>query len=80
MTNIIDRLENWLTASPLSFDAQVAVGVRMDSLRENLREAGIEEVDGPELACQVQHYIDMGGDFDEYIDEINTAIQSVKGE
>jgi len=78
MTNIFDKVEGWLQdTNDLPHDAKLSFGVRLDNLYEDLRDAGIEE-DSPEAAHELDHYVEMGGDFDPYIDVIFAAIKEIK--
>ena len=78
MTNILDKVEGWLRdTNDLPDDAKTSFGVRLDSLYMDLRDAGIEK-NSPEATTTLEHYVDMGGDFDPYIDVIFAAIKEIK--
>jgi len=78
MSNVLDQVEYWLRdTNDLPDDARVALGVRLDSLYMDLRDAGIKK-DSPEAITHLEAYVDMGGDFDEYVDVIFAAIKAIK--
>ena len=78
MTNILNKVESWLQeTNDLPDDAKLSLGVRLDSLYQDLRDAGIEK-DSPEAAGYLEYYVDMGGDFDPYVDVIFAAIKEIK--
>ena len=78
MSTVLDKVEYWLQdTTDLPDDAKLAFGVRLDSLLMDLRDAGIKE-DSPEAITHLEAYVDMGGDFDPYIDVIFAAIKAIK--
>ena len=78
MTNILDKVEGWLQdTNDLPDDVKASFGVRLNSLYEDLRDAGIEE-NSPEATTYLEYYVDMGGDFDPYVDVIFAAIKAIK--
>lgn len=78
MTTVLDKVEYWLRdTNDLPDDAKLAFGVRLDCLFMDLRDAGIKG-DSAEATTALESYVDMGGDFDPYIDVIFAAIKAIK--
>ena len=75
--HIIDEFECWLFDTKiLSSEAKSAVSVRLNSLHEDLNDAGVD-IYSSEAASYLISYIDMGGDFDAYKDKILAKIKTL---
>jgi len=78
MENIIDKLDRWLIFAELPRNEMLSFGIRLDSLRQDLSEAGVDFNSREAQKLCFDYIVHDTEDFNSIVDEILAAYEMLK--